>query len=154
MVFCTHWQLACCPAAATFLHVPGWALDVVQAVPPPQTVPPILLTQGEFAAATSPTLCNRPGKPVSFEQVPAYVTAVDTVAIATQATITRSDEYNARISLFLDIRFKFGILQRSIRLPETSVKGFSSTFAYFDRDPRMTNRIRLMRLGVESVQYG
>lgn len=67
-MFSTHWQLAGCPAAAIFWHVPAVDLDVVQAVPPPQTVPPILLTQGEVK---NPALCNRPGKPVSLEQVPA-----------------------------------------------------------------------------------
>jgi len=72
------------------------------------------------------------------------VTTVNTVTIATQAIISTSDEYNARISLFFDIRFRFGILQCSISLPKAGVKGFSSTFVRFDEDPRITNRIRLV----------
>ena len=83
------------------------------------------MTQGPLL--TAPTLCNRPGKPVSFPQVPAYVTAVNTVTIVTMATISTSDEYNARKILFFDIIVKVGILQRSISLTEAGVKGFSST---------------------------
>ena len=72
------------------------------------------------------------------------MTAVNTVTIATLAIISTSDEYNARISLFFEMRFRFGILQRSISLRNASVKGFSSTLTCFDRVSRMTNHIRLV----------
>lgn len=67
VVFAMQAQFAACPAAAMFLHVPACAVDVVHAFPPPQIVPPNLLTQGP--AETSPMLCTKPGKPVSLEHV-------------------------------------------------------------------------------------
>jgi hypothetical protein len=94
----TQEQLAGCPTDAVFWHFPAFPAAVVQAVPLPQTDPPTLVTQGP--AETIPTLCNRPGKPVSLAQDPAYVTAVDTVSIAPPATMSIADVDKARISLF------------------------------------------------------
>jgi hypothetical protein len=80
------------------VHFPGCALAVVQAVPLPQTVPPILVTQGP--AETIPTLCNRPGNPVSLAHDLAYVRAVNTVSIAPPAIMSVADVDKAKTSLF------------------------------------------------------
>ena len=88
--FATHAQFAGCPGAALFLHVPAFESLVVHAVPPPQSVPPILDTQGP--ADTIPMLCKNPGKPVSLEQVLAWATAVNTVTTARPAISVSDDD--------------------------------------------------------------
>jgi len=92
-VFSTHEQETGSPTAAIFLHVPDLESTVVQSVPPLQTRPPILETQGP--APSTPTLCRNPGKPVSFAQVLAWVTAVNTVTITSVAIISTNDDENA-----------------------------------------------------------
>jgi len=85
MVLATHTQLAG-PRQAMLVHLPGFLSVVVQAA----LVQPLslsVLTHGP--AATRPARCRRPGKPVSVEHVPAWLTAVKTVNIRI-ATITSS----------------------------------------------------------------
>jgi hypothetical protein len=67
-VFGTHVHTGACPTAAVFLQVPGLA-PTLHALPPEHTVPRGLLTQ--VPVVTKPILCSSPGKPLSWEQVPA-----------------------------------------------------------------------------------
>ena len=117
-VVSTQEQLAG-PVGAMFLHLPGFLLAAVQATPAWQIAPPILLAQGP--AATTPAFCSRPGKPVSLEQVPAYVTAVETVTMAPAATISTSDDEKATINLFGSLRVN---ILCSICAPEGERQGF------------------------------
>jgi hypothetical protein len=68
MVFCTHVHTGNCVIGAVFLQVPALP-PTVHALPPLHTVPPTLVTQ--VPEVTKPILCSRPGKPLSWEQVPA-----------------------------------------------------------------------------------
>lgn len=68
MVFATHAHTGACPTAAVFLQVPGLPL-ASHVLPPPHTVPPGGVAQ--VPLVMNPILCTSPGKPLSWEQVPA-----------------------------------------------------------------------------------
>ena len=68
MVFGTHVHTGTWLTAAVFLQVPALP-PTVHALPPEHTVPRGLLTQ--VPVVTKPILCRSPGKPLSWEQVPA-----------------------------------------------------------------------------------
>jgi hypothetical protein len=68
MVFGTHVHTGAFPGAAVFLQVPPLPLTV-HALPPLHTVPPGGVAQ--VPVVTNPILCRSPGKPLSWEQVPA-----------------------------------------------------------------------------------
>ena len=87
------------PVGAIFWHLPGLRLDVVQGVPLWQTLPLFLVAHGP--AATSPTLCKRPGKPLNLSQIPAYATAVNAVTI-TPATTRRTNAADKALRISLD----------------------------------------------------
>jgi len=64
----THAHTGAFPTAAVFLQVPGLPL-ASHPLPPEHAVPPTLVTQ--VPVVTKPILCRSPGKPLSWEQVPA-----------------------------------------------------------------------------------